>query len=130
MQITSFATPALLFPAISLLILAYTNKFLAIANLIRKLHSDYEKEQRPILREQIVSLRRRVLLIRSMQTFAIGSFFLCFICMFFLFLNEPVIATWVFGASLVSMIISLVYSFLEIKSSASALKLLLKEFEE
>ncbi|MBP6825040.1 MAG: DUF2721 domain-containing protein, partial [Saprospiraceae bacterium] len=59
-------TPALLFPAVSLLLIAYTNKFLAIANLIRKLYSDYEKKQLPILINQIHSLRRRLMLIRWM----------------------------------------------------------------
>ena len=130
MQITSFATPALLFPAISLLILAYTNKFLAIANLIRNLITRYEQEHTLVLKEQIVTLRRRVYLIRWMQTFAIISFLLCFVCMFFLFWDKKAAATWVFGASLVSMIVSLVFSLLEIVASASALRLLLKEFEE
>lgn len=126
----SFTTPALLFPAISLLLLAYTNKFLAIANLIRKLHSEYEMDHRPILREQIVNLRRRVYLIRLMQTFAIASFLMCFVCMFLLFFKEKIAATWVFGGSLILMIISLILSLIEISSSAGALKLLLKEFEK
>ena len=129
MQIT-FTTPALLFPAISLLILAYTNKFLAIANLIRILHSRYEAEHLAILRAQIFTLRRRVYLIRWMQTFAIISFLLCFLCMFFLFWEKKVAATWVFGSSLVSMIVSLVFSLLEVIVSAEALKLLLKNFEK
>ena len=76
MQIT-FATPALLFPAISLLLLAYTNKFLAIANLIRSLHAKYQQEHQPVLRDQIVHLRKRLNLIRLMQAFAIGSFLFC-----------------------------------------------------
>ena len=47
MEIT-FNTPALLFPAISLLLLAYTNRYLALANLIRKLHDEYMKGEKTI----------------------------------------------------------------------------------
>jgi hypothetical protein len=129
MQI-NFTTPALLFPAISLLLLAYTNKFLAIANLIRSLHSRYEQEHSPLLRQQIFTLRKRVYLIRWMQTFAILSFLMCFLCMFLLFWEKKLAATWVFGASLVMMLVSLAFSLWEIIVSASALKLLLKEFEK
>lgn len=129
MQIT-FATPALLFPAISLLLLAFTNKFLAIANLIRNLHDRYEKENQLILREQIVHLRKRLNLIRLMQAFAIGSFLMCFVCMFLLFWEKPAAATWVFVGSLLLMIVSLVMSLTEIWISAGALRLLLKDFEK
>lgn len=129
MQIT-FATPALIFPAISLLLLAYTNKFLAIANLIRNLHDRYEKENQLVLREQIMHLRKRLNLIRLMQAFAIGSFLLCFVCMFLLFWEKPAEATWAFVGSLLLMIVSLVMSLTEIWISAGALRLLLKDFEK
>ena len=36
------STPALLFSAISLLILAYTNRFLTIAQIIRNLKKNYD----------------------------------------------------------------------------------------
>ncbi|MCB0519615.1 MAG: DUF2721 domain-containing protein [Lewinellaceae bacterium] len=130
MLITSFATPALLFPAISLLMLSYTNKFLAIANLIRNLHERYEKKNEVVLRGQIINLRRRLYLIRWMQAFAIGSFLLCFVCMFLLFLEKTLAANLIFGSSLLLMIISLVLSFMEITLSTGALKLLLKDFEK
>ena len=129
MQIT-FATPALLFPAISLLLLAYTNKFLAIANLIRRLHESYQQENQPILREQIVHLRKRLNMIRLMQAFAIGSFLMCFVCMFLLFWGKPAAATWFFVLSLALMIVSLVFSLIEIWVSAGALRLLLMDFEK
>jgi hypothetical protein len=78
-------TPALLFPALSLLILAYTNKFLAIANLIRKLISDFDERQHRGLLTQIRSLRRRLMLIRWMQVFGLGSILMCVITMFFIY---------------------------------------------
>ena len=126
----SLATPALLFPAISLLLLAYTNKFLAIANLIRKLHESYQQENKPVLREQIMHLRKRLNLIRLMQTFGICSFLMCFVCMFLLFWGKPVAATWVFVVSLLLMIVSLAMSLVEIWMSSGALQLLLKDFEK
>ena len=129
MQIT-FATPALLFPAISLLLLAYTNKFLAIANLIRKLHESYQQENQPVLREQIVHLRKRLNLIRLMQTFGIASFLMCFVCMFLLFWEKLAAATWAFVVALVMMIVSLALSLGEIWISAGALRVLLKDFEK
>jgi Protein of unknown function (DUF2721) len=129
MQLT-FATPALLFPAISLLLLAYTNKFLAIANLIRNLHDRYQKDNQPILREQIAHLRKRLNLIRLMQTFGIASFLMCFLCMFLLFWEKQTAATWAFAVGLLLMMASLTLSLLEIWISAGALRLLLKNFEE
>lgn len=129
MEIT-FTTPAVIFPAISLLLLAYTNKFLAIANLIRKLHESYEQENQPVLREQIVHLRKRLNMIRLMQSFAIGSFLMCFVCMFLLFWEKQAAATWFFLLSLVLMIISLGFSLAEIWVSSGALRLLLKDFEK
>ena len=58
MEIT-FNTPALLFPAISLLLLAYTNRFLALANLVRRLHDEYNREHKsPLL---LAALRGREL---------------------------------------------------------------------
>ncbi|MCC6725277.1 MAG: DUF2721 domain-containing protein [Saprospiraceae bacterium] len=129
MQLT-FATPALLFPAISLLLLAYTNKFLAIANLIRNLHDRYEKDNQTIFREQITHLRKRLNLIRLMQTFGIASFLMCFVCMFLLFWEKQAAATWVFALALVLMMVSLALSLVEIWISAGALRLLLKDFEK
>ena len=129
MQIT-FATPALIFPAISLLLLAYTNKFLAIASLIRNLHDRYQKDNQPVLREQIRHLRRRLNLIRLMQTFGIASFLTCFCCMFLLFWGKQAAATVAFAVGLVLMMASLSLSLLEIWISAGALRLLLKNFED
>ena len=56
----SLTTPALLFPAISLLLLAYTNRFLTLANLIRDLHARYTANPDQILLWQLRSLRYRV----------------------------------------------------------------------
>jgi hypothetical protein len=81
----SLTTPALLFPAVSLLLLAYTNRFLAIAALIRELHSRYKNNRDELLIAQIANLRQRVMLIRNMQALGVSSLLLCVVCMFVLF---------------------------------------------
>lgn len=123
-------TPALLFPAVSFLLLAYTNKFLAIANLIRKLVSDYEKERKSHLFKQIRSLRRRLMLIRWMQAFGIGSILLCVITIFLVYEGLQIWAKILFGLSLLMMVTSLILSLMEVFLSAGALRVLLKELEE
>jgi hypothetical protein len=123
-------TPALLFPAISLLMLAYTNKFLAIATLIRKLYSDYEKKQHHVLLHQISSLKRRLQLIRWMQSFGVGSTLLCVLTMFFIYEGWQLWAKILFALGLVFMMASLVISLVEIFLSAGALNVLLQNLED
>jgi len=81
----SITTPALLFPAITLMMLAYTNRFLALANLIRRLHDEYVHEQSGLLRRQITNLHVRIRMIRNMQAFGVLSFLLCVVCMYLIF---------------------------------------------
>jgi hypothetical protein len=87
MELT-LTTPALLFPALSLLLLAYTNRFLALANLIRELHRRYHTEPAPGVAGQLANLRRRVYIIRDMQALGIASLFACVLCMFLLFAGQ------------------------------------------
>lgn len=123
-------TPALLFPAVSLLLIAYTNKFLSIASLIRKLISDYEGEQKRGLLRQIRSLRRRLWLIRWMQVAGVSSILCCVITMFCIYTGHQVAAKVLFGTSLLLMMLSLVVSMLEIFLSAGALRVALKDIQE
>ena len=81
----SITTPALLFPAISLLLLAFTNRFLALASLIRQLHASYKSDPDEILFGQIANLRYRINLIRDMQAYGVSSLLLCVVCMLVLF---------------------------------------------
>ena len=128
MEIT-LQTPALLFPALSLLMLGYTNKFLAIANLIRRLIADYELREDPSLLDQIYSLRRRVMLIRWMQATGILSILFCVVTMFAIYIGHQGWVKLMFAASLILMIVSLGFSLVEIFFSAGALRVLLKKFE-
>ena len=125
----SLTTPALLFPAISLLLLAYTNRFLTLAGLVRKLHEEYSETKHPVLAEQIANLRRRIHIIQWMQALGIGSFFLCVVTMFLLFVGQLVPGELVFGAALLLMMASLGWSAWEIKLSIGALELQLSDME-
>ena len=128
MEIT-ITTPALLFPAISLLLLAFTNRFLALANLVRQLHASYKSDPDEILFGQIANLRYRINLIRDMQAFGVSSLFLCVVCMLVLFVGWMEVGKWIFAASLLLMAISLAISIREIQVSVGALDLQLIDLE-
>lgn len=128
----SINTPALLFPAITLLMLAYTNRFLALATLIRNLNAQYKQvgEERGIIREQIKNLKRRLVLIKQMQGAGITSFFFCVLCMLFFYLDYQMWASVTFGASLLFLLLSLALSLNEIFISTRALEIELKDMEK
>ncbi len=126
----SLTTPALLFPAISLLLLAYTNRFLAIASLIRNLHSKYQHQPNPALIRQIANLKKRVILIRNMQIFGVTSLLLCVVCMFVLFTGRIITGQYIFGTSLILLMISLGLSVWEVQISVKALNLQLRDLEK
>jgi len=123
MEALGMTTPALLFPAISLLLLAYTNRFLVIANLIRALYKQYHETADSIMRAQIENLQRRIRLIRTMQLFSVLSFICCTVSMALVLINLSAIAAYVFGVSLALLTTSLVICFIEIYISGGALQL-------
>ncbi|MBO9567017.1 MAG: DUF2721 domain-containing protein [Niastella sp.] len=127
----SITTPALLFPAISLLMLAYTNRFLALASLIRNLHDKYKKDpnQKHIV-EQIRNLRTRIRLIRSMQALGVMSFLFCVVCMYCIFRNWSEASYVIFAISIVAFMASLLISLFEISLSTKALELELSDLEK
>lgn len=119
----TLTTPALLFPAISLLLLAYTNRFLVLANLTRDLYARYQAQPEARLKGQLLNLRYRLGLIRQMQAFGVAAFFLCVLCMFVLFAGHIALGKWIFGGGLLTMLISLALSLREIQVSIDALSL-------
>jgi len=129
MELT-LTTPALLFPAISLLLLAYTNRFLTLANLIRELHRSYKNNPEEIIFAQILNLRYRVILIRNMQIFGVGSFFGCVLCMLLIFTGYILISQYVFAVSLLGLMISLGLSLRELQVSVDALNVRLSDLEQ
>jgi len=123
-------TPALLFPAISLLLLAFTNRFLTLANLIRDLHAKYKIDQNEVYVGQIANLKYRIRLIRDMQAFGIASLLFCVVSMFALFAGWLEAGKWIFGFSLILMMIALALSLREIQVSVGALDLHLQDMEQ
>jgi hypothetical protein len=130
MEELTLTTPALLFSAISLIMLAYTNRFLAYAAVIRNLHDKYLEKQDDSLIEQIRNLKQRLHLTRSMQILGISSLLLCVLTMFLIYIEFHVAAVWVFGTALVLLILSLAFLIMEIQISIRALSLHLKDIEE
>lgn len=122
-------TPALLFPAISLLLLAFTNRFLAVASLIRGLHARCQTDPNILVIGQIKNLRKRVNLIRNMQALGIFSLFLCVLAMFVIYSGRQVYGSYIFGLSLVLLMASLALSLIEIQISIQALNLELSDME-
>ncbi|MBC3757469.1 MULTISPECIES: DUF2721 domain-containing protein [Hyunsoonleella] len=122
MEALTLTTPALLFSAISLIMLAYTNRFIAYAATIRNLHDKYIKNKDSILIAQIENLKKRLYLTRSMQILGISSLLLCVLTMFLIYIEQQVIAVWVFGIALILLIASLGFLILEIQISVKALE--------
>ena len=129
MQI-SVTTPALLFPAISLFMLAFTNRFLSLGSRVRSLHDQYRREKHDNIRMQIENLRVRIHMIRRMQGHAIISMLACIFSMICLFQDWELAGQILFGASLVFLAISLILSFMEIRISVRALDILLTDMEK
>ena len=126
----NITTPALLFSAVSLILLAYTNRFLSYAQIVRNLHSEYVKNKDNVLLGQIQNLRKRLNLIRWMQILGVFSLFMSMASTLFIFLQFDMAGDISFAVALISMIISLGLSIWEIQISVVALDLHLKGMEE
>lgn len=125
----TLTTPALLFPAISLLLLAYTNRFLVLAQLIRALNGANKENMREIILRQISNLKKRLVLIKLMQAFGSFSFLLCTFSMFALFLEYELAGQYLFGSSLILLSISLLLSLYEVVISMNAINVELESME-
>ena len=125
----TLTTPALLFSAISLIMLAYTNRFLGYASLIRGLHEKFKADPNELLKGQIANLRKRLSLTKNMQILGVTSLFLCVGTMFLIFVGQQLVAVWVFGVALIMLIASLGISIYEIQISVKALNLHLSDME-
>lgn len=116
-------TPSLLFSAISLILLAYTNRFLSYASVIRTLKEKHQQTRDPRDIAQIANLRKRLYLTRTMQILGILSLLLCVIAMFFMYVAWQLIAAWIFGAALLLLAASLCVCIWEINISVKALEI-------
>lgn len=122
MEELTLTTPSILFSAISLIMLAYTNRFLAYAAVVRNLHTEQEQNPTPMTQRQIDNLRKRLYMTRSMQVFGVSSLLLCVICTFFIYIGWQQLAVYVFGVSLLLLTISLAISIREVLISVKALE--------
>lgn len=124
-------TPALLFPAISLLFLAYTNRFLVLAQLIRQLHRNRDRQSTELMvLRQIDNLRRRISLVKWMQAAGVISFVLCAASMGGLFAGAQQAGAWLFGGALVALVVSLLISLWEVMISTIAISLELDDLDQ
>ncbi|SDR78757.1 DUF2721 domain-containing protein [Winogradskyella sediminis] len=122
MEELTLTTPALLFSAISLIMLAYTNRFLAYAAIIRNLSDQYLKHQDAAVLRQIKNLKLRIRLTRYMQIAGISSLLFCVLTMFLIYIDYHIVAVWAFGLGLLLLILSLLFLIWEIQISAKALQ--------
>ena len=130
MEELTLTTPAVLFSAISLIMLAYTNRVLAYAAVIRNLHDIYLERKEESLIRQIKNLKLRLNLTRWMQIFGISSLLFCVLTMFLIYVHQQNMAVWVFGFALILLIISLALLIKEIQISAQALQYHIADIEE
>lgn len=128
MDIT-ITTPALLFPAVTFLLVAYTSRFLAINARIRNLYERYQEKSDEVIIAQIVTLKKRVILIRNMQACGVAGLFLCVFCMLVLFGGWITLGKVLFIGSLLLLLASLGISLMEIFLSVDAISIELRDFE-
>lgn len=126
----NLTTPGIFFSAISLILLAYTNRFLALATLVRQLHTQYKENPDSTLMGQIYNIRKRLTLIKWMQWFGVSALFLSVLSMIFIYIAQENIAEYIFGSSMLTLLISLGLSVAEIQISVKALDLRLSDIEE
>ena len=126
----NISTPALLFSAISLLMLAYTNRFLALAALIRQFIRQFEEKQETHILKQIQNFKKRLKIIKYTQLFGVISFLLCVISMFSIFVNMILAAEIIFALSLITMFVSLLLSLQEVLLSIGALNIEMSKIED
>jgi hypothetical protein len=128
MQMT-ITTPALLFPAISLLLLAYTNRFLVLTKVIRELSSMEDSQHEDLIHRQVHSLRMRLQLIRAMQFLGVLSFAICTVSMLALFLGAQLVGLWLFGLALLLLVASLMVSLVEVHYSTQAINIEIEKLD-
>lgn len=126
----NITTPALLFPAITLLMLAHTNRFLALSALVRQFRTIYDENPEEKVYKQIKNFRIRLNILKYTQFVSVLSFLFCVMCMFLFFLRKILAADIVFAISLLLMMASLILSLWEIYLSVDALKVELSGIEE
>ena len=126
----AISTPAILFSTISLMMIAFTNRYLAIASLIRELHDKFRINPEANYVQQIKHLHRRVHIIRNIQFIIVSSLLLSAVSMLFIYLQNQTVGQLLFFVALLMQIAALVMSIWEISISIHALKIELSDMED
>jgi hypothetical protein len=129
MQELTLITPTFLFSAVSLILLAYTNRFLSYAQLVRNLKDNYMEHRSAVTKAQIMNLRKRLELTKFMQLMGVMSLLLCVATMFLIYIGFQIISAYVFGVALLLLIVSLGLSVWEIQISVKSLEIHLSDME-
>lgn len=130
MEDLTLITPTFLFSAVSLILLAYTNRFLSYAQIVRNLKDKYMQDHSAITKAQIMNLRKRLDLTKYMQLLGVMSLLLCVATMFMIYMGWQLISAWVFALALLLLISSLGLSIWEIQISVKSLKIHLSDMEK
>lgn len=130
MEQLTLITPTFLFSAISLILLAYTNRFLSYAQVVRNLKDKYMTDHSSITKAQIENLRKRLRLTKQMQIFGVVSLLLCVATMFLIYIGWQLVSAYTFGVALVFLIVSLGLSVWEIQISVKSLKIHLSDMDK
>ncbi len=119
-------TPTYVFSAISLLMIAYTSRYVAISQVIRHL-SESAPGSDSRVECQIRSLMKRVKYIRNMQITALIGFCANIMTMILIVLGIDFLIAPLFIAGLVLILVSLGICIMEIALSAQALSISLSD---
>ena len=130
MEELTLITPTFLFSAVSLILLAYTNRFLAYTSLVRNLKEKYLADKSNVTKAQIENLKKRLNLTRLMQMFGVASLLLCVITMLLIYIGSQTVAAIIFGIALLFLIISLALSVWEINISSKSILIHLSDMEK
>ena len=130
MQELTLITPTLLFSAVSLIMLAYTNRFLSYAQLVRTLKDRYMEDRSKVTHAQIQNLRKRLNLTRNMQVFGVLSLLLCVVTMFLIYINLQFLSAIIFAIALILFIVSLALSVWELLLSTKSLNIYLSDMDK
>ena len=128
----NLTTPSLLFSAISLILLAYTNRFLSYASIVRSLKKSHESnpEAEPTTPAQIKNLYLRLNLIRAMQMLGASSLLVCLAAMFCYYMQWDALGGYVFGFGMILLALSLALCIWEVQISVDALDLNLRSIRK
>jgi hypothetical protein len=126
----TYSSAGLLFPAISLLMLAYTNRFLGLAAVVRNLVAQYRNNHKLHIQQQVQNLRRRIMLLRHAQAIGVMSLTSCTACLLALVFANQMLAQVLFGLAVILMLLSLMVSLVEIYMSVQAITLELDHIDD